>query len=481
MSTSAKDRPRGGERARDFGGKRRAVASKLAPTRDSARRQRGSVLIIVIWVCLGLVALTVYFAGSMSSELRGADNRGAEIAARQVATGGTRYAQYILSQFGQRGSVPHLDDYRAEELPVGEGSFWFVGRNPNEPAPTEPFFALVDEASKINLNTAPRAMLEMLPGITPELVDAILAWRSRRGNNNAELAGSDNLYTRLDPPRLNKAGPFETVDELRLVYGATLEILLGEDTNRNGVLEDNENDGDQSAPRDNGDGLIQPGILEYLTVYTRELNRSSTGRRRTNVSNQQGRSQLMPTLQRLFGGQRAGQINAALTGLGNQEIRSVAEFWIRSRMTPEEFGQIRDQITTTNNNTVSGLINVNTASEVVLSCIPGIGLEYAPTLVAYRAANPDLASTPSFTWLAQVLPPANIIRAGQYITDRSYQFSADVVAIGPNGRGYCRQKTVFDMTRGNPRIVFHQDITASGWALGVTLRQLIREGRSDRT
>jgi hypothetical protein len=48
-----------------------------------ARRERGSVLIIVMWTCLGLVALTLYFAGSMSSALRAADNRVAEIAARE--------------------------------------------------------------------------------------------------------------------------------------------------------------------------------------------------------------------------------------------------------------------------------------------------------------------------------------------------------------------------------------------------------------
>jgi type II secretory pathway component PulK len=67
---------------------------------------RGSVLIIVIWVCLGLVALTVYFADSMSSELRAADNRAAEIAARAAVAGGTRYAAYILSQYAKNGTVP---------------------------------------------------------------------------------------------------------------------------------------------------------------------------------------------------------------------------------------------------------------------------------------------------------------------------------------------------------------------------------------
>lgn len=453
----------------------RIRVGRTVPGGPRLNRQRGSVLIIVIWVCLGLVALTVYFAGSMSSELRAADNRLTEIAARQAVAGGTRYASFVLSQFAANGRIPRPEEYQAEELPVGDASFWFLGRDNNEPSVNDAVFGLVDEASKINLKTASRAMLEALPGMTPELAEAIVMWRSRRGS----AEGSENVYARLEPPRLNKAGQFETVDELRLVYGATLEILFGEDTNRNGVLDDNENDGDQSAPRDNSDGLIQPGVLEFLTVYSEEPNRRSNGGRRVNIANQQGRQQLAPTLQRLFGGQRAGQISAALAIVGNGEIRSVAEFMVRGRFTAEEWPRIRDEVTTSNNNTLQGLINVNTASETVLACIPGIGFENARALVAYRAS---LSEPPTnFFWLRQVLPDGGVIRAGPFITDRSYQFSADVVAVGRNGRGYCREKTIFDMRRGTPRIIFHQDLSPYGWALGVQVRETLATGRDDRT
>ncbi len=38
-----------------------------------------------------------------------------------------------------------------------------------------------------------------------------------------------------------KCEPFETVDELRLLYGADMDTLLGEDANRNGILDPSEN------------------------------------------------------------------------------------------------------------------------------------------------------------------------------------------------------------------------------------------------
>jgi len=449
----------------------RSGGSRLSSPARPATTERGSVLVIVIWICLGLVALTLYFADSMTSELRAADNRAAEIAARQAVAGGTRYAAYVLSQYATDGTVPDFNDYESEELPIGEASVWFIGRDPSQVAGSDPVFGLVDEASKLNLNTASRTMLEALPNITPELVEAIISWRSRKA-----AGAGDSTYGRLDPPRVNKGAPFESIDELRLVYGATLDLLFGEDTNRNGVLDDNENDSERSAPRDNGDGLLQAGILEYVTVYSREPNTRANGGRRVNVSTAANREQVRPALRQRFGQARGDQI---LLAIGTQQINSIAEFMVRGRLTADEWAQVRGEITTSNGATIQGLINVNTASETVLACIPGIGAENAAAIVAYRLANPDLQG--SFFWLTEVLPPASLIRAGQYLTDRSYQFSADVAAVGLSGRGYCREKTIFDLTQGTPRMVYHQDLTAYGWALGYQVRQIVREARERRS
>lgn len=186
--------------------------------------------------------------------LRAADNRVTEIEARQAVAGGIRYAGYILANFATNGAVPNVADYKSEALPVGEAQFWMIGRDNSQIPTSAPVFGLIDEASKLNLNTATRAMLTELPGMTPELVEAIISWRraanaqAGAGDSADTGGGSESVYARLEPPRLNKGGPFESVDELRLVDGATLDILLGEDTNRNGALDANEDDGESSAP-----------------------------------------------------------------------------------------------------------------------------------------------------------------------------------------------------------------------------------------
>ena len=463
----------------------RAVRER-APSAPS--RSRGSVLVIVMWICLGLVALTLYFANSMSSELRAADNRITEVSARQAIAGGIRYASYVLAKHATGGAVPLIEDYKAEALPVGDALFWFIGRNTDDLPQAqlnEPWFALVDEGSKLNLNTVTSAMLQALPlpSMTAEFADAIVAWRSATSQNSANM---DNLYSQLDPPRHNKGAPYETVDELRLINGAMLDVILGEDTNRNGVLDLNEDDGDASAPRDDQNGQLLAGLLEYVTVYSRVPATSASGSRRLNVTaltTQQARQQMQTRLtQRGISTQRAAQMLARIPfnprlPQNPSTITSVADFMVTTQMTADEFVLVHTDLTASaaNNGAAPGLINVNTAGEAVLACIPGIGADRAAALVSYRRTNPTALT--SMAWLTQVMSPAQIRQAGRYITDQSYQFSADIAAVAANGRGYCREKVVFDTSTSTPRIVYRQDLTSFGWALGAMTRRALNGTR----
>lgn len=361
--------------------------------------------------------------------------------------------------------MPDRQSYQRENVPVGQASFWFIGRGDREGIPDDRSFSLVDEASKLNLNIATREMLEALPRMTPELAAAVLDWRD--ADNEVTAGGAeDETYGRRNPSYKCKNSRFESVDELRLVFGMDLEILYGEDANRNGILDPNENDGNASPPNDNRDGRLDPGIAEYATVYSRESNT------RTNVNNQ---LQLASLLQQNFSTDRANQILLQISGgpgSGGTGIRSVLEFYVRSQMTAEEFAQIEGSISATNSAFVEGLINVNTASAAVLACVPGIGSEKAESLVAYRQSNPSQLT--SVAWVVEALGEEGAVRAGPYLTSRSYQLRADIAAVGHHGRGYRRVSFVFDTSEGTPRIRYRQDLTPLGWALGKDVRQMLR-------
>jgi type II secretory pathway component PulK len=139
-------------------------------------------------------------------------------------------------------------------------------------------------------------------------------------------------------------------------------------------------------------------------------------------------------------------------------------------MTADEFGQFNGVFTTTTGNFIKGLVNVNTASEAVLVCIPGIGPDMASNIVAARQAR-GYADT-NIAWVADTLGVEGATQAGRYITGQSWQVSADIAAVGRHGRGYRRTRFVIDQSTTTPRIIYRRNLAPLGWALGRDVRQL---------
>jgi type II secretory pathway component PulK len=443
---------------------------RLPTTGLSNSHRRGSALIIVLWICLGLVAIALYFAGASNLEMRAADNRLAASQAQLTLDGAARYVSNVLATVQTPGRLDFTTELEAENVSVGEAHFWFIGRTNDMADPDEPVFMFTDESSKLNLNTATAAMLEWLPNMTPELAAAIIDWRdsnSDPGDGGAE----DETYQRFNPPYRCKNAPFESIDELRLVNGMTMELLYGEDANLNGALDPNENDGELTAPLDDRSGTLDAGLLEYVTVWTREPVSS-----RTNVNDRQS---LAIVLQDALGTQRANQVLASLNagggGGGGQPttFTNLMQFYLRSGMTKDEFDQVGDVLVASTNTTgyLPGLVNINTASEAVLACLPGIGINQAAAVAAYRRSNEG--NLRSVAWLLEALNDDREAAqlAGPYITTHIYQVTADTVALGRHGRGYQRTKFVFDLSDGAPRVAWRQDLTHLGWALGKTAFQ----------
>ena len=444
-------------------------SSPSLPSRPSARSgESASTLIIVLWIAFGLVSITLYFAHSMTFELRAADNRVCGLEAEQAIEGAARYVGYVLASFQTNGALPDHAAFRSEAVPIADSHFWLIARDTNNPVGSigapQLSFGLLDEASKLNLNTASSNMLAFLPRMTADLTSRILDWRNTNGG-----AASQTYYAMQHPPYLCKSAPFETVDELRLVVGAdpdSMDILLGEDSNRNGILDPNETD-------DNHNGQVDPGLLEFVTVYSREPGTYSNSVPRINVNSRQQLTQFL--LQQNFSRQRVAQITTNL-GPPFPVLASPLQFYIRSRMKPDEFAQIASAIKVSNStNSIEGRVNVNTASPAVLACLPGINSSpgLAQTLVSYRQANPDKLT--SIAWLADALSGNKdallALQAADCITTQSYQFTADIAALGPHGRGYRRIRFVFDNMDGSPKIIYRQDLSHLGWALGKDVRQ----------
>ena len=149
-------------------------------------------------------------------------------------------------------------------------------------------------------------------------------------------------------------------------------------------------------------------------------------------------------------------------------------------MSSDDFARIASEVTTSTNTYFRGRVNVNTAStEVLTALFMGVNVDEstavsaAQTLVTYRQQNPG--NLGSIAWIIDALgnnsPVITALARGDYVTTRSYQFTADIAAVGPYGRGYRRVKFIFDVSNGPPIILYRQDLSRLGWALGETVRE----------
>ena len=148
-------------------------------------------------------------------------------------------------------------------------------------------------------------------------------------------------------------------------------------------------------------------------------------------------------------------------------------------LSADDFAKIYNNITTTTNFYTYGRLNFNTAgADVLTALIMGANIDQdtataaAQSLVSYRESNPNSLTSPA--WIVSALGQnSNIpaaLAAHDWVTTKSFQFTADIAAVGPLGRGYRRVKFVFDITDGTPKIIYRQDLSRLGWALGEKAR-----------
>ena len=430
------------------------------PAKSNSRR--ASVLIIVMWVAFGLVSITLYFAHAMMMNLKAADNRTAGLEADQAIEGAALYVSNVLANRINPMIIPSVGNFRAEAVPVGDAKFWIIGRDTNDLQTSwqsaTPVWGLVDEAGKVNLNYTTASNFQNLPQMTVNTAAAMYDWRSTNTTPSTDGAKSET-YTMLQPPYHCKNGPFETMDELRLVYGLNMDLLFGEDANLNGALDPNEDDGLKLPPADNQNGTLDPGLFEYVTTWSHDSTVGSNGMTRVSVANMTNVLLFIqtnsPSLLQYF-----SRVNTA-TSVLNLYLQCQ-----KNGMSETAFQQVEPLLM---NPTQTGQLNINTATATALGCVAGIGSNLASQVLSYRQSNPT--QLPSVTWLVTALDnnTTALEQAGPHITAYSFQYAADIVAVGHNNRGYRRVRFVFDCGSGTPLILYRQDLTYLGWPLGKKL------------
>lgn len=272
--------------------------------------RRALILPVVLMVLLLLGLLVAIFAFRVNADLASTQAMAFRLQTRLAAEAGIERVKLLLreSRYDVSRWYHNPDELHRIVVWVDHGNETVWGTNDefddedatayrfsivaDDPTDDEDLIRLgiTDESAKLNLNTAKEWQLAMLvraavgedEEINPQdIVDAILDWQDKDQDPRGEDGDTEGeYYKRLPKPYKVKNGPFDTVEELLLVKGVTGRILYGEDFDRNGLLTPNEDDGDESFPPDNEDGVLNRGMYPYLTVLSSESNVSNENRAR---------------------------------------------------------------------------------------------------------------------------------------------------------------------------------------------------------
>lgn len=223
------------------------------PTVRGGRPESGIALLLVVWLLALFTVIAGEFMASGRVKAAAERNKRDDLGALALALAGYRSALAALDrqieglELDEDGALLlHYRGFseavaaRADDVPLGEGSY---------------SWSIVDEEGLVNLNKAGRRLLEGLLrqcglelGVERDtVIDSILDWRDANRDHRANGAEED-YYRGLAAPYSCKDGPFDLVEELRLVRGVTAELYAGAEV----------------------DGKRKPGLRDLVSVHAPE-------------------------------------------------------------------------------------------------------------------------------------------------------------------------------------------------------------------
>ena len=228
-------------------------------------RENGSILLVVMFVMVALSLTAVSYAYRASIQYRLAGQRVVQVQLRQQAASAVAIAMARLSEndneYDHFAEPWHTHVSIASENWLDEWS-----EHGRESGPVfETTYQVIDEEGKLHVLAASSAALQTL-GMTDEQIDSLQDWMDQ--DNVALPVGAESShYLRGEDGFNAKNKPLEDLMELLALRGFSATDFMGEDANRNRLLDSNEQDGAKNWPVDDGDGELRLGWVDLLTAH----------------------------------------------------------------------------------------------------------------------------------------------------------------------------------------------------------------------
>ena len=408
----------------------------------------GFTLVYVLWIIVVLSLLVTGIGRTVGLNTRQYLNVRDSVSCVWAAKAGVERAIAVLEDDDEETDSSmdlwHSNDFDLVDVTVGDCSVTIE---------------IVDESSKLNINTATKGQLLALPGMDDARVGAILDWIDSDSSARANGVEAEH-YSDLKPSYPIRNGAIRTLRELLLVKGISSGDFYGEDVNLNGVLDFNENDGDSIEPNDNADGFLDEGWASYLTCYSYHLNKDSSGVDRINIK-QASEAQLMSSLM-------IPQKYAKWIVKEHRKAKSIADLISKnSPKTPEDASEgesvpidlqtyisIYDKITVSKDKVFPGLVNLNTASSEVLTALTEGDSELANNVVAYRDTTVGSIFNVAELIEDEAIGVNGFKKIADKVTVRSNVFSAKSMASSQLTKGKYSVEVVFDRAQSGINIMF---------------------------
>ena len=507
---------------------------------------RSGTLLFIVLITVVMLALSAYtFTALMQTEQEAAMLKTRQIQARLLNDSAVDYLRLVLSyddaSIQERGGIwDNAELFQAIPVEIDVDNALIVGRfatvspsmDIDDGTPEGTRFGLYDEASKINLNVLPftdvyieggaRQLLMALPNMNEEIADAIVDFIDS-DDEEREFGVESNYYSSLTPGYEAKNGPLDSLDQLLLIKDITPQMLFGMDTNRNGILDEDEMAGTTALESD-----MQLGWANYLTLYSKESNVKPTGFPRVNI-NAENLEQLYEDLRSTFDETWSQfiimyRINGPYTPEEDEEIPSNNEFlgeldfellgdaqftftnvldlvgalttgtneegdsFVLSSpvVGPLPILSMMQNITTYDGEAIPGRINIMQAPRRILEGIPGFDTEIVDELIARREFeldDPDATDLQrqfeTWIWLEGIVDLETMRTLMPFICCGGDVYKAEIVGYFDDDSVTARTEVILDTTVPIPRILNQRNKShlPAAYSIDILGRELVDETR----
>lgn len=305
-------------------------------------KRSGSAFVLAVGTILVLSIVVAAFSVRLESHIRAESNRIGRIKAEQAVQAGIARAMATLTS-ANLNALDTTEEWAtignagAEGFQIGDASVRIQ---------------IVDATRFVDINSATEEQLVKM-NLTDEQAACLLDWREDQIQPRA-LGAKDEFYNALETPYNAKLRRFESVNEIFLVKGFTPELVLLPPQNVTSNL------------LASGSAEDQPSLADLIQVDSQSPNTRADGSQRVNLNVAQNQ-------QLVQAGIRNQAAQAIIQRRNTQgQFTSFNQVFNVAGINAQDAETLLNVATVTNETTLNGKININTASEQVLRTIPNL-------------------------------------------------------------------------------------------------------------